>query len=140
MAKVRRSMGERSHRWRHVTASSEDLLADIPALRESVEELRELSAEIQKLETQQMQYLAEARNITPKIRALAKRADHLRGLVGASLRGKHGFDSPVLRRYGFKPREWVKKDHADRALERELEERKAEGETPSGTPEASRQG
>jgi len=135
MAKVRRSMGERSHRWRHVTASSEDLLADIPALRESVGELRELSAEIQKLETQQMQHLAEARNLTPKIRALAKRADHLRGLVGASLRGKHGFDSPVLRRYGFQPREWVKKDHADRALEREREEKKAEGETPSKTPE-----
>jgi hypothetical protein len=135
MAKVRRSMGERSHRWRHVTASSEDLLADIPALREPVEELREVSGEIQKLETQQAQYLAEARNLTPKIRALAKRADHLRGLVGASLRGKHGFDSPVLRRYGFKPREWVKKDHADRALEREREERKAEGEAPSEAPE-----
>jgi len=135
MAKVRRSMGERSHRWRHVTASSEDLLADIPALRESVGELRELSAEIQKLETQQMQHLAEARNLTPRIRALAKRADHLRGLVGASLRGKHGFDSPVLRRYGFQPREWVKKDHADRDLEREREEKKAEGETPSKTPE-----
>ncbi len=135
MAKVRRSMGERSHRWRHVTASSEDLLADIPALRESVGELRELSVEIQKLETQQMQYLAEARNLTPRIRALAKRADHLRGLVGASLRGKHGFDSPVLRRYGFQPREWVKKDHADRALEREREEKKAEGEAPSETQE-----
>jgi hypothetical protein len=43
MAKVRRSMGERSRRWHHVTGSSEDLLAGIQALRESVEELRELS-------------------------------------------------------------------------------------------------
>ena len=135
MAKIRRSMGERSHRWRHVTASSEDLLADIPALRESVEELREVSVEVQKLETLQVQHLAEARVLTSKIRALAKRADHLRGRVGASLRGKHGFDSPVLSRYGFKPREWVKKDHADRALEREREEPKVEREAPSGTPE-----
>jgi hypothetical protein len=46
MAKVRRSMGERSRRWHHVTESSEDLLADIPALRESVEKPRELSDEI----------------------------------------------------------------------------------------------
>jgi hypothetical protein len=135
MAKVRRSMGERSQRWHHVTGSSEDLLADIPALRESVEELREVSGEVHKLETQQMQYLAEARILTAKIRALAKRADHLRGLVGASLRGKHGFDSPVLRRYGFQPREWVKKDHADRALEREREEKKVEGGAPSEAPE-----
>jgi hypothetical protein len=135
MAKVRRSMGERSRRWHYVTGSSEDLLADIPALRESFEELRKLSTEIQKLETRQVHYLAEARILTAKIRALAKRADHLRGRVGASLRGKHGFDSPELSRYGFKPREWVNKDHADRALEREREERKAEGEAPSGAPE-----
>jgi hypothetical protein len=37
--------GSRSRRRRHATGSSEDLLADIPALRASVEELRELSAE-----------------------------------------------------------------------------------------------
>jgi hypothetical protein len=42
-AKVCRSMEERSLRWHHVTGRSEDLLADIPAVRESVEELRELS-------------------------------------------------------------------------------------------------
>jgi hypothetical protein len=49
MAKVRRSMGERSRRWHHVTESLEDLLAGIRALRESAEEPRELSAEIQQL-------------------------------------------------------------------------------------------
>jgi hypothetical protein len=47
--------------------SSEDLVADIPALRESVEELRELSAEILKLEAQQVLHLAEARILTVKI-------------------------------------------------------------------------
>jgi hypothetical protein len=56
------------------------------------------------------------------------------GLVGASLRGKHGFDSHVLTIYGFKPREWVKKDYADLALELEREEREAGGEE---TPEVS---
>jgi hypothetical protein len=49
MAKVRKSMGERIRRWHHVTESSEDLLAGIRALRESVEEPRERSAEIQEL-------------------------------------------------------------------------------------------
>ena len=54
---------------------------------------------------------------------------------GAYSGGKHGFDSPVLSRYGFKPRDWVKKDHADRALEREREDQKVEKEAPSGAPE-----
>ena len=134
MAKVRKSMGERSLRWTQVTRKSEDLVTEMPDLRQPVEELRELAQEIQKLEAKQSHHIAEARALTTKIRALAKRADHLRGRVGASLRGKHGFDSTVLIRYGFKPREWVKKDRADRALEREREERAAAGE---GEPEAS---
>jgi hypothetical protein len=48
MAKLRRSMEERSLRWRHVTESSEDLPAGIRDLRESVEEPPELSAEIRR--------------------------------------------------------------------------------------------
>ena len=123
MAKDRRSMRERRRRWRCVTQGSAELIADIPHLREPVEELGELAREVEKLEMQQASYLVQARLLTPKIRALAKRADHLRGLVGASLRGKHGFDSRVLTLYGSKPREWVKKDHADQALEQEREER-----------------
>jgi len=134
MAKVRKSMGERSLRWSQVTQRSGDLVTEMPELRESVEELRELSLEIQALDAKQAHHIAEARVLTAKIRALAKRADHLRGRVGASLRGKHGFDSRVLIRYGFKPREWVKKDRADRELEREREASAAAGE---GEPEAS---
>jgi hypothetical protein len=61
MAKVRRSMGERKRRRHHVTVSSEDPLADIRDLRESVEELRELSDEVLKLENQQVHSRAEAR-------------------------------------------------------------------------------
>jgi hypothetical protein len=132
MAKVRRSMGERNHRWAQVTQKSADLVTEMPELRQPVEELRELAQEIGTLEAKQSHHTAEARALTTRIRALAKRADHLRGRVGASLRGKHGFDSTVLIRYGFKPREWVKKDRADRELGREREAKAAAGE-----PEAS---
>lgn len=132
MARVRKSMGERNLRWTQVTRKSEDLVTEMPDLRQPVEELRELAQEIQKLEAKKSHHTAEARALTTKIRALAKRADHLRGRVGASLRGKHGFDSTVLIRYGFKPREWVKKDRADRELERERETQAAAGEGEPG--------
>jgi hypothetical protein len=121
MAKDRKSRVERKERWRQVTRGSAQLIAEIPHLRETVEELREVAGELETLEGQQAHHLSEARVLTPKIRALVKRADHLRGLVGASLRGKHGFDSRVLSIYGFKPREFVKKDHADVALKEERE-------------------
>jgi hypothetical protein len=128
MAKVRKSMGERSLRWSQVTQRTADLVTEMPELREPVEELRELALEIRALDAKQAHHVAEARALTVKIRALAKRADHLRGRVGASLRGKHGFDSRVLIRYGFKPREWVKKDRADRDLDKERAARAGAGE------------
>jgi hypothetical protein len=126
MAKIRRSMGERTRRWKKVTEHSALLIADMPELAEAVGELREVAAEILDLEFQQTHHLTAARTLTAKINALAKRADHLRGRLGASLRGKHGFDNPVLSRYGFRPREWVKKDRADRELAEEREARAAE--------------
>jgi hypothetical protein len=135
MAKVRKSMGERNLRWAQVTQKSADLVTEMPELREPVEELRELSQEVRALEAKQSHHLSEARALTARIRALAKRADHLRGRVGASLRGKHGFDSAVLIRYGFKPRDWVKKDRADRALEKEREARAAAGEAAPPAPD-----
>jgi hypothetical protein len=64
LAKVRSPIGERSRRWGHATESSESFLADVPTLRESAEELRELSTEILKLENQQVDSLSEARVLT----------------------------------------------------------------------------
>ena len=126
MAKVLKSMGERNRRWSLVSENAPVLAGDMPELKESVEELRGLVQEIGAVTAQQSHHVAQARILTARLRALAKRADQIRGRVGASLRGKYGFDSPELIRYGFKPREWVKKDHVDRELELEREARTAE--------------
>jgi hypothetical protein len=126
MAKVLKSMGERNRRWSLVSENAPVLAEDMPELKESVEELRGLVQEIGAVTAQQTHHMAQARILTARLRALAKRADQIRGRVGASLRGKYGFDSPELIRYGFKPREWVKKDHVDRELELERETRAAE--------------
>ena len=89
-------------------------------------ELRATAQEVTGLAVQQRYHMAQARVLTARIQALAKRADNLRGRVGASLRGKYGFDSPELIRYGFKPRKQVKQDQADRELEGERKARAAE--------------
>jgi hypothetical protein len=118
-------MGERNRRWSLVSENAPALLEEMPELRESVEELRGLVQEVGAVTAQQTHHMAQARILTARLRALAKRADQIRGRIGASLRGRHGFDSPELIRYGFKPREWVKKNHVDRELELEREARAA---------------
>jgi hypothetical protein len=114
MATARKSLAERSLRWSKVSEKGADLTAEMPELGEAVDELRSLPQEVTALTAQQSHHMAQARILTSKIGALAKRADHVRGRIGASLRGKYGFDARELISYGFKPRKWVKKDNADR--------------------------
>jgi hypothetical protein len=127
MSTSKKSLADRGLRWSQVYEQGQDLAVEMPELRESLDELRTIAQEVTGLTAQQLHHMAQAQAITARIRALAKRADHLRGRIGASLRGKHGFDSTELIRYGFKPRKQVKKDHTDRELEGERKAR--EGET-----------
>ena len=126
MSTSKKSLADRGLRWSHVYEQGEDLAAKMPELSESLDELRSVAQEVAGLVTQQRHHMAQARAITARLRALAKRADHLRGRIGASLRGKHGFDSTELIRYGFKPRKLTKKDHTDRELEDERKTRTGE--------------
>jgi hypothetical protein len=126
MSTSRKSLADRELRWSNVYQQDQDLAAEMPELRGSLDELRATAQEVTELTTQQRYHAAQAQVLTARIQALAKRADNLRGRVGASLRGKHGFDSPELIRYGIKPRKQVKQDHADRELEGERKTRAAE--------------
>jgi hypothetical protein len=104
MPTSKKSLADRELRWSKVYEQDQDLAAEMPELRGSLDELRATAQEVTELTVQQRYHMAQAQVLTARIRALAKRADTLRGRVGASLRGKHGFDSPELIRYGFKPR------------------------------------
>ena len=126
MSTSRKSLADRELRWSKVYEQDQDLAAEMPELYESLDELRATAQEVTELTAQQRYHIAQAQALTARIQALAKRADNLRGRVGASLRGKYGFDSPELIRYGFKPRKQVKKDHADRELEGERKARATE--------------
>jgi hypothetical protein len=126
MSTSRKSLADRELRWSKVYEQDQDLAAEMPELRGSLDDLRATAQEVTELTAQQRYHMAQARVLTARIQALAKHADNLRGRVGASLRGKYGFDSPELIRYGFKPRKQVRKDHADRELEGERKARAAE--------------
>ncbi|HEY4594097.1 MAG TPA: hypothetical protein VIJ61_16880, partial [Thermoanaerobaculia bacterium] len=107
MSTSRKSLADRELRWSKVYQQDQDLVAEMPELCGSLDELRATAQEVTELTAQQRYHMAQTQVLTARIQALAKRADNLRGRVGASLRGKYGFDSPELIRYGFKPRKQV---------------------------------
>jgi hypothetical protein len=100
----RRSLADRKRRWHFLIANSQEILAEMPYLEADLQALKTVDKEITSLIAQQAQYLAKCREITSKIRKLSKAGDHVRGKIGSSLRGRHGYAGTELIKFGFKPR------------------------------------
>lgn len=100
----KRSLAERRHRWFYLIASREELVAEMPYLAADLQTLEAVEKEIAELIPLHNHYLARCREITAKISRLAKTGDHVRGRIGASLRGRHGYDALELIKFGFKAR------------------------------------
>lgn len=100
----RRSRPERQRRWHLLVSNRQRILENLPHLDEDLGELESVQKNVQSLIAKQAYYLGKTREVTAKLRLLTKRGDRLRGRIGASLRGRHGFDALELIAYGFKPR------------------------------------
>ena len=77
---------------------------EMPHLAGDLEDLEAVNKEVAVLLARHAQYVAKTREITKKLRSLAKKRDNLRGRLGAGIRSKHGFDGAALIQFGFTPR------------------------------------
>ena len=75
-----------------------------PHLEGDLADLASVTKEIASLTARQAYYVGKAREVTGKLRLLSKHGDRVRGRIGASLRGKFGYDAAELIQYGFTPR------------------------------------
>ncbi len=100
----RRSRPERQRRWHLLVSNRQRILESLPHLDEDLSELEAIQKNVHALVAKQAYYLGKTREVTTKLRVLTQRGDRLRGRIGASLRGEHGFDAMELIAYGFKPR------------------------------------
>jgi hypothetical protein len=134
MASNDRSLSTRIGRWRILFNNTQEFLADVPHIEGDVRELGAIADEVSILRAERMAQEAKLRETTLKIRKLSKRGDSLRGRIGASLKGRFGFDSLLLIQFGFTPR----KKGVDREakLSPEIEARLAQGPTSSALSSA----
>lgn len=100
----KRSLAERQGRWGLISSNRQQIEENLPNLAGDLSDLASVHKEVTVLVAKQAHYMAKAREVTAKIQTLSRHGDRLRGRIGASLRGKHGFDATELIRYGFKPR------------------------------------
>lgn len=104
MALKDRSLSARIGRWRLLFDNSQEILPEVPHIEGDLQELRGITDEVSALRAERLMQEAKIRKITAKIRMLSKKGDSLRGRIGASLKGRFGFDSFLLIQCGFTPR------------------------------------
>lgn len=105
MASNDRSLSGRITRWRNLFNNTQEILPEVPHLEGDLQELRGIADEVSALRAERLIQEMKLREITLKIRKLSKKADSIRGRIGASLKGRFGFDSLVLIQFGFTPRQ-----------------------------------
>lgn len=99
-----RALAQRRHRWSQIILSRRTIAEKLPHLEGDLDELESINKEIGDLSGKQLYYIGKVRETTGQLQTLSKKGDRLRGRIGASLRGKHGYDSTELIQYGFTPR------------------------------------
>jgi hypothetical protein len=104
MASNDRSLSARISRWRSLFSNAQEFLPEVPHIEGDLQELRDISEKVSALRAERMIQERSLRETTLKIRKLAKRGDQIRGRIGASLKGRYGFDSLLLIQFGFTPR------------------------------------
>lgn len=105
MAPQKRSLGERLIRWKSLVANGKQFFEqEVPQAVPDMTELAAVADEITNLHNEQLRLQGQLRHTTKRIRELSRQADRLRGRIGATLRGRFGYDSPKLGAFGFKAR------------------------------------
>lgn len=103
MAAKGQSYAEKSSRWEVVVTNARPEVEEMPHLAEDLTALGEKIKEVRTLGSRQDDLRSQVRELTAQIQGVVREGEKIRGRLGASLRGKFGFDSEVLVKYGFKP-------------------------------------
>lgn len=104
MAAKGQSYADRSNRWEVLVTNAKPEVGAMPHIAEDLTALEGKLTEVRTLGSRQDDLRSQARELVSRIREALKEGEKIRGRLGASLRGKLGFDSEGLVKYGFKPR------------------------------------
>jgi hypothetical protein len=104
MAAKGQSYAEKFSRWEVLITNGKPAVADIPHVGEDLTALETKLEEVRILDSRREDLRSQAREIGKQIREVARDGEKIRTRLGATLKGKFGFDSETLVKYGFKPR------------------------------------
>lgn len=102
MAITGNSRSEKFSRWQVLVNNLKESAA-LSHVTEEMAQLEALLGQARSLQDRYEHFRTQAREVQAELDRLGRQGDEVRGRLGANLRGKLGFTSESLLRYGFKP-------------------------------------
>ena len=103
MAVLGNSLSERISRWQVLISNLKEDPSVLPHVADDLAQLEAQLRRVRALQDRYEHFRAQAREVNRELTRVAAEGDTVRGRIGANLKGKFGFTSEALIRYGFKP-------------------------------------
>ena len=104
MAAKGHSNAEKLSRWEVLITNAKPSVQDMPYIESDVTALSQKLDDVRSLESKQEDLRSQVRDLVKQIQTATKDGEKIRNRLGATMKGKYGFQSDALVKYGFKPR------------------------------------
>jgi hypothetical protein len=104
MAAKGQSYAEKHSRWQVLITNAKPSVPDMPYIETDVTELEQKLEDVRALESKQEDLRSQVRELVKQVQTATRDGEKIRNRLGATLKGKYGFQSEALVKYGFKPR------------------------------------
>jgi outer membrane murein-binding lipoprotein Lpp len=98
------SYAEKHSRWQVLITNAKPNVPDMPYIDSDVTALSQKLDDVRALESKQEDLRSQVRDLVKQIQTATRDGEKIRSRLGATLKGKYGFQSDALVKYGFKPR------------------------------------
>jgi hypothetical protein len=104
MAAKGQSYAEKHSRWQVLITNAKPGVQDLPHIEPDVTALEQKLGDVRALESKQEDLRSQVRDLVKQIRDATREGEKIRARLGSALKGKYGFESDALVKFGFKPR------------------------------------
>jgi len=103
MAAKGQSYAEKHSRWQVLITNAKPGVPDMPYIETDVTALEQKLGDVRALESKQEDLRSQVRDLVKQIQTATREGEKIRNRLGATMKGKYGFQSDTLVKYGFSP-------------------------------------
>ncbi|HVR96383.1 MAG TPA: hypothetical protein VMW27_07205 [Thermoanaerobaculia bacterium] len=97
------AFADRMGRWTVLITNGHENLAEVPHITDDLAALETLQGRARALDSLQQNLRSQFQAVNKEMTEVVKEGEKLRSRLGATLKGKYGFTSETLIKFGFRP-------------------------------------